>query len=93
MNCETQTQVKVLAESGVEYIYLWIEDKGIGIAPKNQKKIFGLFDRLYGQESYPGTGIGLAIARKGIERTGGAIGLESTLGNGARFWVKLPKYS
>ncbi|NJM62522.1 MAG: response regulator [Oscillatoriales cyanobacterium RU_3_3] len=106
---ETQPQVRVWAESDAEsdgesdgesdaesdgqYIYLWIEDNGIGIAPENRERIFGLFDRLHGQEAYPGTGIGLAIARKGIERTGGAIGLESSLGKGTRFWVKLPKYS
>ncbi|NJR22689.1 MAG: hypothetical protein HC786_11250 [Richelia sp. CSU_2_1] len=98
---ETQPQVRVWAESDGEsdaesdgqYIYLWIEDNGIGIAPENRERIFGLFDRLHGQEAYPGTGIGLAIARKGIERTGGAIGLESSLGKGTRFWVKLPKYS
>ncbi|MEG4497828.1 ATP-binding protein [Microcoleus sp. F10-C6] len=53
--------------------------------------MFGLFDRLYGQEVYSGTGIGLEIARKGVERVGGSIGLESTLGIGTRFWLKLRK--
>ncbi len=63
----------------------------IGIAEKFQDRIFGLFDRLDGQEVDPGTGIGLAIAKKGVDRMGGAIGLESTLGTGTRFWVKLHK--
>jgi signal transduction histidine kinase len=84
-------QVRVYAEAEEEYIYLWVEDNGIGIAEKFQERIFGLFDRLHGQEVYPGTGIGLAIANKGVERMGGAIGLESTLGTGTRFWVKLRK--
>jgi signal transduction histidine kinase len=85
-------QVRVYAEAEEEeYIYLWVEDNGIGIAKKFQERIFGLFDRLHGQEVYPGTGIGLAIANKGVERMGGAIGLESTLGTGTRFWVKLRK--
>ncbi|MEG4517693.1 MULTISPECIES: ATP-binding protein [unclassified Microcoleus] len=84
-------QVRVYAEAEEEYIYLWVEDNGIGIAEKFHDRIFGLFDRLHGQEVYPGTGIGLAIANKGVDRMGGAIGLESTLGIGTRFWVKLRK--
>ncbi|WP_223300659.1 ATP-binding protein [Oscillatoria nigro-viridis] len=50
-----------------------------------------MFDRLHAREVYPGTGIGLAIANKGVDRMGGAIGLKSTLGIGTRFWVKLRK--
>ncbi|MEG3847439.1 ATP-binding protein [Microcoleus sp. herbarium19] len=84
-----EPQVRVYAKAEPECIYLWIEDNGIGIAPEFQERIFGLFDRLHGQEVYPGTGIGLAIARKGVDRMGGAIGLESTLGTGTKFWVKL----
>ncbi len=84
-------QVRVYSEAEEEYIYLWVEDNGIGIAEKLQERIFGLFDRLHGQEVYLGTGIGLAIAKKGVDRMGGAIGLESTLGTGTRFWVKLRK--
>ncbi|MEG4576437.1 ATP-binding protein [Microcoleus sp. N3A4] len=72
-------------------MYLWVEDNGIGIGSEFHDRIFGLFDRLHGQEVYPGPGIGLAIARKGVDRMGGAIGLESTLGIDTRFWVKLRK--
>ncbi|MEG4805420.1 ATP-binding protein [Microcoleus sp. ARI1-B5] len=82
-------QVRVYTEAEEEFIYLWVEDNGIGIAPEFHERIFGLFDRLHGQEVYPGTGIGLAIAKKACDRMGGAIGLESTLGTGTRFWVKL----
>lgn len=84
-----EPEVRVSAKVEQEHIYLWIEDNGIGIAPEFQERIFGLFDRLHGQEVYPGTGIGLAIANKGVDRMGGAIGLESTLGSGTRFWLKL----
>jgi signal transduction histidine kinase len=83
--------VRVYAEAEDEYIYLWVEDKGLGIAQRFQERIFGLFHRLHGQEVYPGTGIGLAIANKGVDRMGGAIGHKSTLGTGTRFWVKLRK--
>ncbi|MEG4021218.1 ATP-binding protein [Microcoleus sp. S13C4] len=86
-----EPQVRVYAEADDEYIYLWVEDNGIGIEEKFQERIFGLFDRLHGQEVYPGTGIGLAIANKGVDRMGGAIGLKSTVGIGTRFWVKLRK--
>jgi PAS domain S-box-containing protein len=70
-------------------IRLWVEDNGIGIDPKHQARIFQVFERLHGAEVYPGTGIGLAIARKGVERMGGRVGVESQLGQGSRFWVEL----
>ena len=70
-------------------IRLWVEDNGIGIAPEHQKRIFGVFERLHGIESYPGTGIGLAIVQKGVERMGGKVGVESQLGQGSRFWIAL----
>jgi signal transduction histidine kinase len=67
-----------------------VEDNGIGIAPEHQKQIFRVFTRLHG-EDYPGTGIGLAIVQKGVERMGGRVGLESTPGLGSRFWFELQK--
>ncbi len=70
---------------------LWVEDNGIGIAPKYQGQVFRVFERLHGVESYPGTGIGLAIVHKGIERMGGRVGVESQPGQGSRFWLELPK--
>jgi PAS domain S-box-containing protein len=71
-------------------VRLTIEDNGIGIAPEYQERIFGVFERLHGIETFPGTGIGLAIVRKGIERMGGQVGVESQLGHGSRFWIVLP---
>ena len=53
-------------------VRLWVEDEGIGLAPGHLGRVFNVFERLHGQESYPGTGIGLAIVRKGAERLGGA---------------------
>lgn len=72
-------------------VRLWVEDNGIGIEPKHQERIFNVFERLHGAESFPGTGIGLAIVRKGVERMGGRVGVESQLGQGSRFWIELRK--
>lgn len=75
----------------VKTIRLWVEDNGIGIATEHQKRIFRVFERLHGIESYPGTGIGLAIVCKGVDRMGGRVGVESQLGHGSRFWIELRK--
>lgn len=85
-----QPQVRIWAEQRQQQTRLWIEDNGIGIVADRQQEIFKPFTRLHGEEEYSGTGIGLAIARKGIERMGGAIGVESKLGQGSRFWLELP---
>ncbi|HLH56959.1 MAG TPA: ATP-binding protein [Verrucomicrobiae bacterium] len=73
-----------------QFVRLWIQDNGIGIAPEHHDKIFGLFQRLHDNQTYPGTGIGLALVRKGAERMGGRVGVESRPGMGSRFWVDLP---
>jgi signal transduction histidine kinase len=72
-------------------VRLWIEDNGIGIAPEYQDRVFGLFQRLNPVEAFPGTGVGLAIVRRAMERMGGRSGLDSTPGQGSRFWIELPK--
>lgn len=83
--------VRVWAEEKGNRVRLYIKDNGIGIPMEYQKKIFKVFERLHGIESYPGTGIGLAIVKKGIERLGGKIGLFSEPGKGSTFWIELNK--
>jgi len=73
-----------------KFVRIWIEDNGIGIPPEYHERIFRMFERLHGVGEYPGTGIGLAIVHKGVERMGGRVGVESSLGTGSRFWVELP---
>jgi signal transduction histidine kinase len=72
------------------FIRVWVEDNGIGIAPEHQQQIFRLFLRLH-RDAYEGTGVGLAIVQKGIERMNGRIGVESPPGHGSRFWFDLRK--
>jgi PAS domain S-box-containing protein len=86
---EVKPQIRVWTEQKGDWVRLWVEDNGIGIEPQYQEQIFGVFERLHGRDTYPGTGIGLAIVRKGAERLGGRAGIESVLGQGSRFWVEL----
>ncbi|MCB0569999.1 MAG: GHKL domain-containing protein [Phaeodactylibacter sp.] len=67
-----------------------IEDNGIGIAPEFHGRIFDIFKRLHTVQSYPGTGVGLALCRKIVEEYGGQIWVESKEQEGARFCVRIP---
>lgn len=82
--------VAVRAERLATSVRLSVADNGIGIPAADHERIFKPFERLHGVETYPGTGIGLAIAHKAIERMGGTIGVESRPGHGSRFWIELP---
>jgi PAS domain S-box-containing protein len=86
---ETPAWVRVWSEQKNGSVRLWVEDKGIGIPPKYLGKIFGVFQRLHTIDEYPGTGIGLAIVKKAVERMSGRVGVESQPGAGSRFWVEL----
>ncbi|MGA9760914.1 MAG: ATP-binding protein [Gaiellaceae bacterium] len=81
--------VRIGAELAGARVRLNVEDRGIGIDPEHEQRIFRVFERLHGGESYPGTGIGLAIVRKGVERMNGQVGVESQPGKGSLFWIEL----
>ncbi len=83
-------QVRLWADRLGDRVRLWVEDNGIGIPEEHLERIFRPFERLHGIEAYPGTGIGLAIVQRGVERMGGRIGVESEPGRGSRFWIELP---
>lgn len=86
----TAPDLTIRAEHHSASARIWVEDNGIGIAPEFQEKIFGTFQRLHSADAYPGTGIGLAIVRKGLERMNGRVGVVSEPGKGSRFWFELP---
>jgi signal transduction histidine kinase len=89
VDTNSRPRVRVWAEESVGGVRLWIEDNGIGIAHEHQDRVFRVFERLHGVETYPGSGIGLAIVRKGTSRMGGLVGVESQPGRGSRFWIEL----
>ena len=86
-------RINIWSEQREERVRFWVEDNGIGIHPDGINKIFGVFYRLHPIDKYPGTGIGLAIVQKGVERMGGEVGVESEPGRGSRFWIELPAAS
>jgi signal transduction histidine kinase len=85
----TEAAIRFRGAPNGKNLRLWVEDNGIGIAPEHHERIFRVFERLHGYE-VPGTGIGLAMVRRWISGMQGAVGVESKLGEGSRFWIDLP---
>jgi light-regulated signal transduction histidine kinase (bacteriophytochrome) len=87
---DTAPKIEISARRSAQEWIFHIKDNGIGIDPQYAKQVFGIFKRLHSSESYSGTGIGLAICQKIVERYGGRIWVESELGKGATFCFTLP---
>jgi PAS domain S-box-containing protein len=88
---QTPPRIQIWTEQENGVVRIRVRDNGIGMKPDHVAKIFQPFVRLVNATDYPGTGIGLAIVRKGAERMGGRAGVESQLGQGSCFWVELPQ--
>lgn len=83
-------KIQIWSEIRGQNVRLWIEDNGIGIRPEHQRRLFGMFERVHQNGAYEGTGIGLAIVRKAVEKMGGTVGVESDGITGSNFWIELP---
>jgi PAS domain S-box-containing protein len=86
-----EPRIEVGAEETEKSCRLWVRDNGVGFDMKHHDRIFEIFQRLHSLEDYPGTGIGLAIVRKAIERMGGKVWAESEPGRGATFYLEVRK--
>jgi signal transduction histidine kinase len=82
-------RVRIFSEPKGDTVCIWVEDNGIGIDTETQKRVFDLFHRGQEAKQYEGTGAGLAIVAKAVERMGGKVGVESEPGKGSRFWIEL----
>ena len=86
-------QIEVGSKELTEKFLVWVRDNGVGFDMKYHDRIFDIFQRLNASEQYPGTGVGLAIVRKAMERMGGKAWAQSKPGHGATFYLEIPKQS
>lgn len=84
-------RIEVGSEETSKNVLVWVRDNGVGFDMKYHDRIFNIFQRLNQSAEYPGTGIGLAIVRKAMERMGGRAWAESQPGEGATFYLEIPK--
>jgi PAS domain S-box-containing protein len=83
-------KIEVWTERRGGKVRLGIRDNGIGIKPEYQSRLFGMFERVNQDDQYEGTGVGLAIVKKAVEKMGGSVGVESDGREGSLFWIELP---
>ena len=86
-----EPRIEVGSKESAESCLLWVRDNGIGFDMQHHDRIFDIFQRLNVADDYPGTGIGLAIVRKAMERMGGRAWAKSEPGHGATFYLEIPK--
>ena len=82
--------VRIWTERRDAMVRLYVRDEGIGIPPEQLSRAFEMFERLHTTGSYEGTGVGLAIVRRAVQRMKGTVGVDSKVGEGTTFWIELP---
>ena len=88
---KTRANIEIGGSEPPDAWKFWVKDNGVGFDPKYQDRIFGIFQRLHRAEDYPGTGVGLALVQKAVHRMGGSIRAEGKPGEGAVFFLEIPK--
>jgi PAS domain S-box-containing protein len=88
---DTVPRVRIWTKPADLRVRLWIEDNGVGISLDDQRRLFGMFQRVGLVHEREGTGMGLAIVHRAAERMGGHVGLESEPGKGSKFWIQLKR--
>lgn len=84
-------EIEIGARTEAGQRILWVRDNGVGFDMKYHDRIFGIFQRLHRAEEFPGTGVGLALVTKAVQRMGGRVWAESELGKGATFYLEFPQ--
>jgi signal transduction histidine kinase len=90
---DTAPRIDVYAEQNANTVRLSIRDNGVGIKTEYQKRIFQIFEQLNQSKTDSGTGIGLALVAKAIQRMHGRVGVQSQPADGSIFWIELPSSS
>jgi light-regulated signal transduction histidine kinase (bacteriophytochrome) len=88
---EAPCRISIEASQKADAWLFTVQDNGIGLDPQYAERIFVIFQRLNNRVDYPGTGIGLAVCKKIVERHGGSIWVQSEPGQGATFYFTLPE--
>jgi signal transduction histidine kinase len=85
-----QARIEIGARRGTGHCLIWVKDHGVGFDMQYHDRIFGIFQRLHRAEDYPGTGVGLALVSKAVQRMGGRVWADSVPGQGATFYLEFP---
>ena len=88
---DRKPKVTIWTEQAGDNVRIYIQDNGIGIPPTDRDRVFKMFERLQPDSKHEGSGIGLTIVRRAVQRMGGRVGVDSVEGLGSTFWIELKR--